>query len=707
MTERTERASLAIAAELARFIEEEALPGTDIEAMSFWAGLSAAIDDLGPANRALLARRDSLQAQIDDWHRGHRDGTFDPRDYRAFLKKIGYITDEGDAFQIETEGIDREIALVAGPQLITPLTNAHYTLNAVNARWGSLYKALCQSDALGVAGNGQTPARWQKIIDWGRGFLDSAVPLVGASWREARGLILVDGKLSVRLNAGSSKLAQPRKLAGWRGEPTAPGAVILENNGLHIEIRIDGDSEAGAMDSARISDIRLESALTAIMDCEDGIVAVDAADKVAIYRNWLNLMRGDPGFADDIKFTAPDGQPANLRARSLLMIRNVGLLTGSDAILDANGDEIPEGIMDAFVTSLCALHDLKRETGTRNSAIGAIYIVKPKLHSPEEVTFTIDLFSKAEATLNLPPDTIKLGLMDEERRLSVNLKEAIRAAKARIAFINTGFLDRTGDEIHTSIEAGAMIGKTAMETAPWFDAYEARNVEIGLDCGFSRRAQIGKGMWTRPENMAAMLDEKIAQPKAGANCAWVPSPMAATLHATHYHRVDVFARHQEIIADECRAGLERLLTIPLADVAADADAILAEAESCVRGILGYVLRWVNEGIGVSKVVDLNGIARMEDRATCRLSSQLLANWLHHGLVSEDQLVAALKDAVADIDSRNASDPSYQPIAMDPGNPAIAAVRELILQGRQMPSGYVDPVLYAARRDRKRILARAG
>lgn len=721
MSTHVEKAGLTVARELVAFVEDEALPGLELSAAAFWQGLSNALAALAPAGRALLAEREQIQSRIDAWHRASRDQPFDAPAYEAFLREIGYIVPEGADFTVETTDTDAEIATIPGPQLVVPSTNARYALNAANARWGSLYDALYGTDALGSTpppGTAIDEMRARKVIDWTRGFLDAAVPLVGSSWREARRLAVIDGRLSVRLDAGSSGLAQPDKLIGWRGDAAAPSAIILRNNGLHVELIIDGESEIGAMDDARIADVRIESALTTIVDCEDSVTAVDAADKVACYRTWLGLMKKDltaevtkagrtftRRLADDVAFTGRDGTPARLRGRSLLLVRTVGHLMTTPAVRDAAGEEAPEGIIDAFVTALCALHDRRGDAAARNSATGAIYMVKPKMHGPDEVAHAVKTLDLVEDTLDLDRNTIKLGIMDEERRTSVNLKECIRAARARIAFINTGFLDRTGDEIHTSMEAGPVLPRDKMKKARWLDAYERRNVAIGLVCGLMGRAQIGKGMWAAPDLMGAMLAEKGAQLEAGASCAWVPSPVAATLHATHYHRVDVVARQKALAAAEHPDLLGDLLAIPLADAAAlDADTVRNDVENNAQGILGYVVRWIDQGIGCSKVPNIHDVALMEDRATCRISSQALANWLLHGVISEDEVVATLQKMAALVDEQNAADPAYAPMAPGFDGPAFRAAHDLVLKGREQPSGYTEKILHAWRAVKKKAQA---
>ena len=693
---------------LFKFVNEEAIPGTNINADNFWSGFGKTVHDLAPINKKLLEERDQIQKKIDEWHLSRKGTAFNKDEYFNFLKSINYIVEEKEDFKITTSNVDEEIANIAGPQLVVPVDNARYALNAANARWGSLYDSLYGTDAISKNKNQE---KAKKVIDYVRDFLDEISPIDQGSWRDVSKFKVEEKNLTIIINNKNKHLKNKKQFIGFNGDKNNPKSILLKNNNLHIDIIIDPNSSIGKNDLANISDVIIESAISTIVDNEDSVAAVDAEDKIKCYRNWLGLMKGTlqaeiekngkrftRKLNPDRDYTGADGSKVVLHGRSLLLNRNVGHLMTNPAILLSDGSEIPEGIMDAFISTLCAIHDFKNK---KNSRTGSFYIVKPKMHGPDEVRFTNDLFTKVEEILGLKKYFIKVGIMDEERRTTVNLKECIRKVKERVVFINTGFLDRTGDEMHTSFEAGPMIFKSEMKKSTWLNTYEDWNVDVGLSCGFSGKAQIGKGMWAMPDRMADMMEQKIGHPKSGANCAWVPSPTAATLHATHYHKLDVFKKHSEIKSRK-RAKLENILKIPKADRPNwSVDDINKELENNAQGILGYVVRWIDQGVGCSKVPDINNVGLMEDRATLRISSQHMANWLHHNICTKDQVMGVMKKMAAIVDKQNSEDKNYLPMAPNfEKSIAFSAACDLVFKGREQPSGYTEPLLHKKRLEKK-------
>ena len=716
MSSRVKNGNLDVSPELDSFLRNEVLPGLDIEPDQFWNSFETVLTEFAERNKSLLDKREDIQKKIDDWHLARKGSDHNHEEYLNFLKDIGYLLDEGDDFEITTQNVDDEIKTVAGAQLVVPVMNARFALNATNARWGSLYDALYGTDMISEQGGAErsgpyNPVRGNKVIEFSKTFLDDSVPLASGKYKDVTGFKVQDGQLTINTSdQSSSKLSNESQFIGFTGEADNPSSILLKNNNLHIEIQVDYEDSIGQDDPAGIKDVVLESAVTTIQDLEDSVAAVDAEDKSLAYRNWLGLMKGDleesfikgenkmtRSLSQDRDYLTKDGSDMKLPGRSVLLVRNVGHLMTNPAILDGDGNEVPEGIMDAMFTICIAKHDLLKQGKLANSRTGSIYIVKPKMHGPEEVQFTCDLFTRVEQELGLEPLAVKVGIMDEERRTTVNLKECIRAAKDRIIFINTGFLDRTGDEIHTSMEAGPVVPKAQMKQQSWIGAYEDWNVDVGLETGFKGKAQIGKGMWAMPDEMLGMYENKSMHPEAGANCAWVPSPTAATLHAIHYHQISV-ADQQDILKTRSRASIDDILSIPLLEDPSSLthEDIQAELDNNCQGILGYVVRWVDLGVGCSKVPDINNVGLMEDRATCRISSQHIANWLHHGLCSEDQVIETMKKMALVVDEQNANDPEYN--NMSPGFDGIAfsAAVDLALKGRSQPSGYTEPILHSKR-----------
>ena len=720
MSERVKHGNLQVSHELDSFLKNEVLPGIDVEADSFWSAFEKILQEFGGRNKALLDKRKEIQKQIDEWHISRKGEPHNQDEYIEFLKKIDYLIDEGEDFEITTTNVDSEIREVAGAQLVVPVMNARFSLNAANARWGSLYDALYGTDMISEEGGAErsgpyNPARGDKVIEFSKDFLDESVPLQSGNYKDVTGFKVENGDLVIAFSDQSSgSLSDKSQFIGYKGDPDNPASILFKNNNLHIDIQIDPEDSIGKDDPANIKDVVLESAVTTIQDLEDSVAAVDAEDKSLAYRNWLGLMKGDlketfvkgdkemtRSLNEDRSYTGKDGSEITLPGRSVLLVRNVGHLMTNPAILDVDGNEVPEGIMDAMFTICIAKHDLQKEGKSANSRTGSIYIVKPKMHGPEEVQFTCDLFERVEEVLGLDRLTVKIGIMDEERRTTVNLKECIRVAKDRVIFINTGFLDRTGDEIHTSMEAGPVIPKAQMKQQPWINAYEDWNVDVGLETGFKGKAQIGKGMWAMPDEMLGMYQNKSMHPEAGANCAWVPSPTAATLHAIHYHQISVSAKQNELLSRP-RASLEDILSIPVMEnpESLSAEDIQSELDNNCQGILGYVVRWIDLGVGCSKVPDINNVGLMEDRATCRISSQHIANWLHHGLCSEEQVIETMKKMAVVVDQQNEGDPEY--INMSPSFEGIAfsAAVDLAIKGRTQPSGYTEPILHSKRLDFK-------